>query len=111
MGLIATAVAIGFSASCGGTISRSENGDAGSNDATSSSSGGGSGTGSSSGGMSSSSSGGTCLPPADAFVQASVGTGPMSDSTMCPLGGVAAAWLNGAPPLPESLVECRVEPV
>ena len=33
-------------------------------------------------------------PPADAFVQASVGTGPMSNSSMCPLGGVAAAWLN-----------------
>jgi len=44
--------------------------------------------------MSCSSSGGTSLPPADVFVQASVGTGPMSDSTMCPLGGVSAAWLN-----------------
>ena len=37
-------------------------------------------------------------PPADAFVAASVGTGPMSDSTMCPLGGLAAAWLSVGTP-------------
>ena len=89
-GLVALAVAIGFSASCSSSSgSGNATSDAGTKDATSSSS-GGSGSGSGSGGMQD----GTSLPPADAFIQASVGTGSQSSAAMCPLAGVAASWLD-----------------